>query len=732
MVDERSDIGAILAKVKTEEPNRGKLKIFFGAMAGVGKTYTMLEAARAQKKEGVDVVAGYVETHKRAETDALLEGLEILPRKNIVYKGVDISEFDIDLALKRHPAIILVDELAHSNAPDSRNLKRWQDVEELLEAGIDVYTTLNVQHCESINDVVAQITGITVRETVPDTFIEKADDIELVDLPPEDLLKRLKEGRVYLGDQAERAIQNFFQIGNLIALRQLALQYTSRLVDANMRTYKQTYSVSKVWNVRDRFLVSISPSPHAINLIRAGKRIASGLGVEWIVVNVETPSYTYNKKDRARVAEMMRFAEELGAETITLTGQDVAESLVSYARSRNITKIIAGKPGKPRWHELLFGSTVNGLARKCGEIDLYLISGEAHGDPVKFELRLSKPFPWKSLLSTVITVALCSIIGRILSRYLGPENVVMMYLLGVVWIAYRYGLRASVIASFLSVLAFDYFFVLPYFTFVVADVKKDLVTFVVMLIVGITISVLTGRLRQQAISMRLRESRTQALYQLSRDLAKSSDPKELFQVAAMHIQKFFKCRSAIFSPDKKGKIEIFFDNSKGTALMENEQAVAQWVYEHKKMAGKDTDTLPGSRGLYLPLAGSEKTVGVIGIFPHEDKQFTDPEHLHMLEMFVNQTALAVEGAQLAAATVKAETEVENERLRNMLLSTFSFDIPAPLTAISEAAASLLIPENAHDPAKRDKLIRKIRAEAERLNGLAAEMTKIITSKEDLG
>jgi two-component system sensor histidine kinase KdpD len=330
---ERPDPDEILARIKAEDTHRGKLKIFFGAAAGVGKTYTMLESARTQHRtqqpESIDVVIGYVDTHKRAETEALLEGLEILPPKIIEYKNVKLREFDIDEALKRNPDLILVDELAHTNAPGSRHLKRWQDIEELLDKGIDVYTTLNVQHCESTNDVVAQVTGVTVRETVPDTFIEKADEIELVDLPTEDLLKRLKEGKVYLGEQADRAAQNFFQPGNLIALRQLALRYTERNVDAKLLLYKQIHSISKVWNVRDRFLVCISPSPDAINLIRAGKRIASDLGGEWIVAYVETPSQLH-QEDRNRVSEMMRFAEKLGAQVATLSGQDIAETLISW------------------------------------------------------------------------------------------------------------------------------------------------------------------------------------------------------------------------------------------------------------------------------------------------------------------------------------------------------------------------------------------------------------------
>ncbi|MFZ0034466.1 MAG: sensor histidine kinase KdpD [Sedimentisphaerales bacterium] len=719
---ERPDPDKILARVKAEETRRGKLKIFFGAVAGVGKTYTMLEAARLRKKEGVDVV-GYVETHKRADTNALLEGLEILPPKIIKYKNVELREFDIDAALKRNPRLILVDELAHSNAPGSRYLKRLQDIEELLDAGIDVYTTLNVQHCESANDIVAQVTGITVRETVPDTFVEKADEIELVDIPTEELLKRLKEGKVYLGEQAERAAQHFFQPGNLIALRQLALRYTERSVDYKLLSYKQAHSISKVWGVRDRFLVCISPNPGAIRLVRSGKRIASELGVEWTVAFVETLS-PLHKEDKNRISEMMRFAEKLGAQVATLSGQDIAETLISYARSKNITKIIVGKPGSLKLRERVFGSVVDKLARKCGEIDLYLLSGDSQQHPAKAQSISLPPFSWKNLIWTIAIVSLCTIVDAILLPHLALINLIMLYLLGVTWVAFRYGRRMSIIASFLSVLSFDYFLVPPYFSFDVTDIQY-LITFAIMLIVGFTIAHLTGRLRRQTITMRLREDRTQALYSLTRDLSKSSYPDELFKIALGHIQDFFKCRAVVFTPDANKKLVVRFGELEETASTSSEYAVAQWVYEHEKTAGKSTDTLPGSNGLYFPFIGLEKTVGVIGIFPADDKQFTDPDHFHLLETFVSQTAFAVEGAQLAAAALDAEAAIKNERLRNLILTTFSYELPGPLSSISQTASELLKPENINDPSKRAALIQKMRHESQHLNNLVAELPKLI-------
>ncbi|MDD5773389.1 MAG: DUF4118 domain-containing protein, partial [bacterium] len=625
---ERPDPDKILERVKEEETNRGKLKIFFGAMAGVGKTYTMLEAARHRKKEGVDVAIGFVETHKRAETEALLEGLEILPRKNIEYKNVKLPEFDIDSALKRNPQLIIIDELAHTNAVGSRHIKRWQDIEELLDKGIDVYTTLNVQHCESLNDVVTQITGIIVRETVPDTFIERADDIELVDLPTEELLKRLKEGKVYLAEQAVRAAENFFKPGNLIALRQLALRYTANRVDSKLQSFKQTHSISKVWNIEDRFLVCISPSPEAVRLIRSGKRIASDLGVDWIVAYVETPALI-DKEGKNRVSEMMRLAEKLGAATVTLSGQDIAETLIAYALSKNINKIIVGKPGKPRLKEILFGSVIDKIARKSGEIDLYLLSSKSEEEQEKIRPMVIPPISRKGIGWAFGVVIFCTLINKILHPYLNVVNLIMFYLLGVTWLAFRYGRRVSIIASFLSVMFFDFFFVPPYYTFAVAHIQY-IITFAVMLTVGFSIAHLTGQLQRQNAAMRIREDRTQALYAISRDLSKSSYPAELFSISLKHVEGFFQCKAVIFIPDENKKLIPGFGKIKEIDVNSNDYAVVEWVYENKKPAGKSTETLPGANGIYLPFTGSEKTVGVIGVFPKDEQHFKDPDQFHIL------------------------------------------------------------------------------------------------------
>jgi two-component system sensor histidine kinase KdpD len=449
--------------------------------------------------------------------------------------------------------------------------------------------------------------------------------------------------------------------------------------------------------------------------------------VEWIVAYVE-PVSELRLEDKNRVAEMMHFAEKLGASVTTLSGQDIAETLIAYARSQNVTKIIMGKPGKPKLRELIFGSIFDRLARKCGEIDLYLLSGDVQAQPIKFKPAVLPAFSWSNLGWALGVVMLCTFVdwGLIL-LHISLVNLIMIYLLGVTWVAFRYGRRISMITSFLSVLIFDFLFVPPYFTFAVADVEY-VFTFVVMLGVGFMIAQLTGQLKRQTVAMVKREERTKMLYALSRDLSKSSYPDELFKIALKHIEDFFKFKTVIFTLDKGRKLTVQFGELTNLELNSNELAVAQWVYDHKKPAGKGTDTLPGSSGMYLPFLGAEKPVGVLGIFPTDDKQFVDPEQLHMLEMFVSQTALAVEGALLAAAALEAVTKVENERLRNLLLTTFSSGLSEPLVAISQTATELLKPENFNNEVTRVRLIGEMRKEVDSLNTLIAELPQIIESE----
>jgi two-component system sensor histidine kinase KdpD len=723
-MDDRPDPDKILKQVQTEESRRGKLKIFFGAVAGVGKTYSMLEEARHRKKDGIDVVVGVVETHKRSETEALLEGLDVLPRKAILYKNIEVKEFDLEAALKTHPTLILVDELAHTNAPGSRHAKRWQDVDELLEAGINVYTTLNVQHCESMNDLVAQITRVIVHEIIPDAFLEKADEIELVDIPPEELLKRLKEGKVYLGEQAELAAQNFFRLGNLIALRQLALKYTTRSVDTKLRAYKDIHTISTVWKVGEHFLVCISPNPRATKIIRAAKQIAADLGAQWTVAYVESFSALERVADKENINAMLRFAEKMGAQTVSLSGEDIAETIVSYCRSKNISKIIMGKPGKPRLRELLFGSFIDKLARKCGEIDLYLISGEVEENLPKAQYVPMETFSWKGILWAFAVVGACTIINKLFFPYLALANLIMVFLLGITWLAYCYGRRIAIVGTILSIGSFDFFFIPPFYTFSVME-HEHVITFGVMLVVGLVIGSLTGRLRRQTIAMRSREQRTQVLYSMSQDLAKSSRPEELFQILLSHVQDFFKYPAVIFAENQNKKLEILTAVINGRDLALPEQETAGWSYLHRKTAGRGTETLSGSAGFYMPLITSQEVVGVLGIFPGDSKDFLTPDNYHVLDMFIKQTALAVEGAWLAAENIKAENELERTRLRNMILDTSAYDVKESLRVISQSAVELSNPDVINNGDKRNELIKKIQVQTKQLDDLAGELPKII-------
>jgi two-component system, OmpR family, sensor histidine kinase KdpD len=656
MHDNRPDPDALLARVQEEETHqgRGKLKIFFGATAGVGKTYAMLEAAHARRKEGVDVVVGWVDTHGRAETEALLAGLEVLPRRAVAYRGTTVDAFDLDAALQRHPALILVDELAHTNAPGSRHAKRWQDVAELLDTGIDVYTTVNVQHLESLNDVVAQITGVLVRETVPDSLLDQAADVELIDLPPDELLQRLREGKVYVPEQARRALDHFFSKGNLIALRELALRRTADRVDAQMQVYRSMHAITETWPTTERILVCVSPSPLSARLVRATRRMAARLRAEWLAVYVETPaSLRLPEADRDRVVHTLRLAEQLGAETVTLSGQNVSEELLNYARTRNVSKIVVGKPRRPRWKEIVFGSVVDELARNTDDIDVYVIGGE-HDDSRPVSIRQpaqtndAAAYGW-----SVLVVLLCTALDWLLFPAFERANLVMVYLLGVVVVAMRGGRFAALLASVLSVAAFNMFFVSPNMGLAVAHLEY-LVTLVVMLLVALVISTLTVRLRQQAEAARHRERRTAALYALSRELASTRDTDGLLRAAARHVHEVFESQVSFLLPDATGHLQQWDAGADGQshglgrqvlfAFDTKEYAVARWVYEHRQMAGLGTATLPSAEALYIPLLGTRGAVGVLGVRPAAPRRLMAPEQLHLLETFANQTALGTERA----------------------------------------------------------------------------------------
>lgn len=727
--EKRPDPDALLARVREEEhqQTQGKLKVFFGAAAGVGKTYAMLEEARDRLADGTDVVAGWVETHGRSETEALLEGLEILPPRLVDYRGTSLREFDLDGALARRPEVLLLDELAHTNVPGSRHPKRWQDVQELLQAGINVYTTVNVQHLESLNDVVAQITGVIVRETVPDSLIEQADDIELIDLPPDELLERLKEGKVYVPQQAQHAVKNFFRKGNLIALRELALRRTADRVDAQMRLYKRDHAITQTWPTAERLLVCVSPSPSSARVVRGARRMAAALHAEWMAVYVETPSHLrLPEADRNRVIQTLRLAEQLGAEAVTLSGQNASEEIIGYARTRNVSKIVVGKPTQPRWRELLLGSFAYDVVRHCGDIDVYFIRGEEEEEhePV---LRLPEPHHhWWGYMWSALTVALCTIVGLITDHYFETTALAMIYLLGITAVATRYGRRASLLASLLSVAALDFFFVPPYHTFAVVSADYVL-TFGIMFVVAFVISNLTARVREQAESARQRERRTAALYSMSRELASILGVNQLLRTAAQHITEVFESSITILVPNEQGHLTVWSEDSSLSPLSAAERGVAQWAYEKRQMAGMGTDTLPGAEALYVPMLASRGVVGVLGVRPLVKERLFSPDQVHLLETFANQTALAIERATLAMERHQAQMQIETERMRNSLLSSVSHDLRTPLASITGATSSLLDSGHQLDSAARQELLLTVYEEAERLNRLVSnllDMTRI--------
>lgn len=731
MEERRVSPDVLLEQVQKEEERKrqGKLKIFFGAAPGVGKTYAMLEAARQKRTEGMDVVVGIAESHGRSETEALLEGLEVLPRKEIEYRGTILREFDLDAALARRPAIILVDELAHTNAPGSRHKKRWQDTFELLEAGINVYATLNVQHLESLNDVVAQITGMVVRETLPDSVLDRADEIELIDLPPEDLLTRLKEGKVYVAELAVQARENFFRKGNLLALREIALRRTAERVDEQMRRYRLVKGVKEVWPAAERIMVCVGPNPRSIRLIRAAKRMADSLHADWLAVNVEAPSMVKTSKDDLeRLAEHMRLAESLEAETVTLSGHKASEEILNYARLRNVTKIIIGKPTHPRWKDKVYGSLLDEVVRGSGEVDIYVISGET-SEPVP---RLTaKPAPErtnrKEWVLSIGSVAVCTGIAALMHPlFFTLVDVAMVYLLGIVIVASRVGRWPSLVATFLSVTSFNFFFIPPVYTFTVYDVRYFL-TFIVMFVVASVISRLTLRIREQANAARHRERRTAALYNLSRELVQERWVPQLSATAIKHVSELFSSKVVILNPDEKGSLTVPVTGPETFALDQREMSVAQWTFDHRQRAGLGTDTLPGASALYLPLVTSSRTVGVLGILPAPGEDMLDQEQIHALESFANQIALAIERALLAGEAQQALLKAETEALRNTLLSSVSHDIRTPLAAIKGAATALLQKDITLDKQGRQELIQTISEEAERLNKIirnVLDMTRL--------
>jgi len=686
--DERPDPDVLLREVQEQEGrrDRGRLKVFLGASAGVGKTYAMLSEAREQRERGVDVVAGYVETHGRKETMSLAEGLELLPLREIEYRGVKLTEFDLDAALVRKPELILVDELAHSNAPESRHPKRWQDIEELLFAGIDVYTTVNIQHLESLNDVVAQVTGVMVRETVPDSIIDRADDIEVVDIPPEELRQRLREGKVYLPERIEHALEGFFSTGNLIALRELALRRAADRVDAQMQLYRAKSGHGGIGTQRPRMIVCIAPNRLASRVVRSAGRIAATTHAEMIALYVESDRQARRSaEDHQRAAAALRLAESLGMETVTLSAHDIVGEVVRYAEKRGANLILVGKPIRARWREVLFGSVVDELVRRSGDVDVHVITGQAETRSRRVRIEMPEGASIRTYLWTLATVAAATGIGELMRGRFERTNIVMIYLLAVAAVSSRFGPREAALAAFASVVTFDFFFVPPIYQFAVSDTQY-FVTFAVMLGVALLISSMTLRIRREARHSSERERRTAALFELSKELSRRRSKVDIAEVAAAQIRAVFEGDAVVLLP-KDDRLAVVVPSKGGFEKDPKEHAAADWVCEHGEPAGSGTETLPSSTGLYLPLQGENSTLGVVG-FRSAKAETMAPSQRFLLETFVNGLAVAIERANLAKEFHDARIQVESEKIRSALLSSISHDLRTPLTSIAGAASSL--------------------------------------------
>ena len=702
----------------------GKLKIFLGYAAGVGKTYAMLQAALLRQAEGLDVVVGFVETHGRSETDALLANLEIIPRRMVIVRDTVQFELDTDAVLARQPQVVLVDDLAHTNAPGSRHTHRYQDVQELLSAGIDVYTAVNVQHLESLKDVVAQITGLTVRETIPDNVLDESDEIELVDLPINELLMRLELGKVYLPQPRGIVMQKFFRRGNLTALREIALRRAADRIDAQMRAYMQSHAIAGPWPAGERLLVCISSNPLGERLVRTTRRLAVRLNAEWIAAYVETPgSMKLSQASRDRVTQTLQLAESLGAQTVRLEGRSVAETIVNYALNRNVTRLVAGKPLRSRWRELLQGgSLLDQIVRQSQDLDVYIISGTTTAVPplgAGTKTR-SAGIAWAVYLRSIALVFAATLIGLPLRDSINPTNLVMPYLVAVIVAAVWLSRASAILASLLSVIAFDIIFVPPYYAFAVDDAEY-LLTFAGLLAVGLVISTLTARAREQEIAARRRERQTAALYELSQKVAAVTDLQAIAQTAVNHMQETLGNPAAIFLPFGEDNSLMLQAKTVEFQLEKDSLAVASWVLRHKQVAGRHTNTLRSVGGTYLPLISSGQGIGVLAVeFPQSETPLTGEQN-RLLLSYASQVALALERARLAEQARQAHLLSETEKLQTALLNAISHDLRTPLAAITGVLSSLHDDDDLLSKEARHEMVVTGWEEARRLNRLVGNL-----------
>jgi two-component system, OmpR family, sensor histidine kinase KdpD len=718
--DQRPSPDALLEAARREERRSGRLKIFVGAAPGVGKTYEMLQQARARKQDGYDIVVGVAETHGRKETQALLDGLEIIPRKRIEYRGQWLEEMDLDAMIARHPQIALVDELAHTNAPGSRHPKRYLDAEELLNHGIDVYTTVNIQHIESLNDVVAQITHVRVRETVPDSVFDRADAVELVDLTPDDLIERLKEGKVYVPKQAERALEHFFSPANLTALRELALRRTAERVDEQLLTEMQARAIPGPWAAGERILVCISEDPRAAGLVRYAKRLADRLHGPWTVLYVESRrSLQLSEEERDRVADTLRLAKALGGEAVTIPSADrsIADDVIGYAQANNVTQIVIGKSKRTRWFEILHGSVVHDLVRRSGNISVHVIAGDTMGEPIpKKRVRAADepdaidPRPY---VVALLAVAAAVGVGELLWPWIGLENIGLVFLTAIVGIAVRFGLWPSLFASVVSALCYNFFFTEPYYAFTISN-PKDIVAVVFFTIVAIVVSNVAARARSQAVAAMARAGTTDLLYAFSRKLAGVGTLDDVLWASAYQTALMLKVRVVILLPEK-GSIAVQVGYPPEDRLDDGDIAAANWAWQNNRSAGRGSDTLPGAKRLFLPMRTGRGAIGIIGIDSDKPGPLLTPDQRRLLDALIDQSALAIERVRLVEDLERAKRTAEADRLRSALLTSISHDLKTPLAAVLGAAGTLRDLSTALSDGEKADLLATVVDEAERLN-----------------
>ena len=683
----RPDPDALVARLRHEraQEGRGKLRIYFGSNAGVGKTYAMLAAAQRERQGGREVLVGLVETHGRKETAQQLHGLEQLPLRELPHQGRTLREFDLDAALARRPRVLLLDELAHSNAPGSRHPKRWQDVQELLDAGIDVWTTINVQHLESLNDVVGGIVGITVRETVPDQIFDDADEVIVVDISPDELLRRLKDGKVYMMEQAERASRNFFRRGNLLALRELALRRTADRVDEDMRDYRRERSIGTVWPARERLLVAVAGHAGDDALVRQVARMARRLDAGWMVVYVDAPQRQHRPRSvQAAVLKTLALAARLGAETATLPGADVAEALVAFARERNASRLVLAQPPRPAWSPWRWWgrSLPDRIVQLHPDIDVLVLSGgssAARTEAAPAAPLRRRPLPWKGYAGVTLACLTATVLAEQLLRIFDPANVVMLFLLIVVLSSLRWGRGPGAWAALLSVLCFDFFFVPPRGSFHVNDTQY-LFTFVLMLGVALVCGQLMARLRHEARVAAERERRAGALARLARDLSGALTQEQVVEIALSTVSGVFDAQAGLLLPDADERLR-----PAGGGSCPMDDSIARWAMDHGQQAGQGTDTLPAAPARYVPLAAPVRMRGVLVLQLRAPQRLEVPEEQRLLEACASQVALALERQHFVAVAQQTQIAMEGERMRNTLLSAVSHDLRTPLTTILGAA-----------------------------------------------